>query len=189
MRVVGGLIALAALATTSVSAADLDAVTYARQITDMRKTPPLPQHDPVPPACSFKACGVDVVGATAPPPSARSALKRDRYHWFALTDDQDARLRAELAKLKFGRPVWVLYSSPDALDLAEDVDTALRDAGADSSIMQAMDTVDGLHCTWKDLCDSVQRATGIKYALDPDETCQVGGSACAAYVVNFGRKK
>ena len=67
--------------------------------------------------------------------------------------------------------------------MAEDVDSALRDSGIRSSLLTAIDMVDGLHCTDKELCDLLQKATGIRYVLDLDET---GGKG--ALVINFGRK-
>ncbi len=117
-------------------------------------------------------------------PDARAQRRRDRYHWYELTDAQDASLRAVLKNYRPGKQIDVMVGTPDALELAEDFDSAFRDANFDSGIYQAADMVDGLHTTDPRLANLITAATGIPVIVDS------GPEEPTAYVaLNFGRKR
>jgi hypothetical protein len=121
---------------------------------------------------------------TPVPDHGRAALKQHRYHWYELSDAQDQKLRAVLKDFKTKRPILILSATADSLGLAEDFDSAFKDAGLKSSIDRPMDTVDGLHCTSPELANLITAATGIKMVIDDDENRPDG-----ALVLNFGRKQ
>lgn len=131
--------------------------------------------------CVGAACAVS--SSTGASTSSRSLEKYRKYHWYELTDQQDAKLRAALKSWASKRQVLILSATADSLGLAEDFDSALNDTGHGSSIDRPMDTVDGAHCTDAGLSGIVKSATGIDCVVDPDE------DPSGPIVINFGMKK
>jgi hypothetical protein len=176
MKIVITAIIIASAFSGQVCAADPSLLSPA-QIVDQRW--PLISELPVP---TLDAATVTSSSTTTVHVGQTRAQKRSaKYEWYALSDSQYAKLVAALKTIPpLAKPVLVLSATADSLALAEDFDEALGDAGIKSSIDRPMDVVDGLHCTYSELCDLVDAATNIHSVRDPDE----GDS----YVLNFGRK-
>lgn len=124
---------------------------------------------------------VPMVGAEAL--KSKADRKRDRYHWYEMSDAQEAKFKAAIAAVlpEDRRLVIILCdAATDCKDLAQDIDTVLDEAGWTSEIDRPGETVNGLHCTVAWFCKLLTDATGIHVVVDDDDQ--------PAIVLNFGRK-
>jgi hypothetical protein len=127
-------------------------------------------------------------GPTEPPPTgapSRADERKDRYHWYGLSDAQMSALTVALKAIPpFRRQhVWVLCDQvTDCRDLAQDFHTAFEEAGWDVDLERPAGVVDGLHVTCPLIATALEEATKIPTVLDDQED----KDNCA---VNLGRKR
>lgn len=132
----------------------------------------------------FGAAALACMLAVSASAQDRVQKKRDRYTWYELSDQQDTKLRAALTAVPKAKrkPVLVLCGSPDCMELAKDVDTALEAAGWETKLSAPLGVEDGLLCNFATLCEAILKSTGIKSHLQKSDALDEPA------VLNFGRK-
>lgn len=98
------------------------------------------------------------------PEADRKATQYKKWHWYELSDGQHQRMVTALKGLKARQPVNVLCGDADCRDLAKDFVDAFEDAGWKVSMISSgfVGNDPGLHCSAKEACEAITRATGIK---------------------------
>jgi hypothetical protein len=121
--------------------------------------------------------------AQADKEAQHQAQRHDRYHWYALTAAQHARLIPLLRAIDSKTPTWVLCDQTlDCRDLAQSLDQVLDEAGWDSTMERPGGLVDGIEVTCVELGTAINAATGLEIRLVNKED----PTHCA---INIGHKR
>jgi hypothetical protein len=114
----------------------------------------------------------------------RAATRAHHYHWYGLSNAQHGSLVEALRAVPppDRKPVWVLCDQlSDCRDLAQDVHSALEEAGWIAMLERPGGMAEGMRITCSALMKAVLVGTGIRSHLDePDDE-----EHCA---INIGRK-